>query len=91
MWPDRNCNADKLTIRPAVADDPSAIARLVRSEHLNPRRIAPAQTPPGVRFNYSCAPIVGSLLSLLRGRRPNKRARDTGADPPDIPIEPRLG
>ncbi len=38
------------------------------------RRIPPAQTPPGVRWNYYFGQIVGSLLSLLRGRRPKELA-----------------
>ena len=36
------------------------------------RRIAPAETPLGVRFNYYFGQLVGSLLSLLRGRRPKE-------------------
>jgi hypothetical protein len=54
MWRDRNSNADKLSIRPAVADDQAAIALLVRSEHLNPlgrdwRRFVVASDATGLR------------------------------------------
>ena len=38
------------------------------------RRIAPASTPLGVLFNYYFGQIVGSLISLLRGRRPKELA-----------------
>ena len=38
------------------------------------RRIAPSRTPSGVRRNYYFGQIVGSLLSLLRGRHPKALA-----------------
>jgi amino-acid N-acetyltransferase len=54
------------------------------------RRIGPARTPPGVRRNYYFGQIVGSLLSLLRGRRPKELAI-LDRNPAGIPVEPRLG